>query len=427
MSGKFNVRRFAGTNPLNEFNPIFFGPETRSIMKIRNSLTALFVVFAVTLFSFQPASASLRSCVAGLKKAAIRAGVSASVANKALGNIKYDEKTIRFSRTQPERRTYIWDYMAFLVDDERIRTGKTMMKRYNRTLRLVEKTYGIDRYIIAALWGIESDFGRFKGDFFTPNSLANLACGGRRAKLFRRELIIALQLVSRGDIKLSDLKGSWAGAFGQTQFMPSTYKRLAVDFDKNGRRDLVNSVPDALASTANFLKKGGWRTGQPWGFEVRLPRGYKGPVGRRRKTSLANWSRRGLVRINGGKLTGKRSAGLILPAGRTGPAFLVLRNFDVLYTYNVAEAYALSISHLSDRLKGRKPFRTPWPTSDPGLSRAQRLDLQKRLIENGYNIGEADGRIGPITRAAIKKAQAKYGMKPDGRPGTKIYRLLGSK
>jgi len=395
-------------------------------MTNRNFFTIGLLALTSLVFAFQPANASLQSCVAGLKRAAIKAGVRASVANKALANVRYDEKVARFSRTQPEKITYIWDYMAFLVDAKRIRDGKAMMRKYSRTLRAVEKAYGVDRYIVAALWGIESDYGKFRGDFFTPHSLANLVCGGnRRAKLFKRELIIALQLVSRGDIKLSDLKGSWAGAFGQTQFMPSTYKRLAVDFDKNGRRDLVNSVPDALASTANFLKKAGWRTGQGWGYEVKIPKNYRGRSGRKRKATLTTWSKRGIVRINGRKISGKRRAGLILPAGKNGPAFLVFRNFDALYSYNVALSYALSISHLSDRLRGRRPMIKPWPTNDPGLSRAQRLTLQKLLNKNGFNIGKADGRIGPVTRAGIKKAQRKFGLKVDGRPGTKIYRRLG--
>ncbi len=395
-------------------------------MKIHKYITTSLLALVCMVFSPQPANASLQSCVADLKRAAIKAGVRASVANKALANVRYDEKVARFSRTQPEKITYIWDYMAFLVDTKRIRDGKAMMRKYSSTLRAVEKAYGVDRYIVAALWGIESDYGNFRGDFYTPHSLANLVCGGnRRAKLFKRELIIALQLVSRGDIKLSDLRGSWAGAFGQTQFMPSTYKRLAVDFDRNGRRDLVNSVPDALASTANFLKKAGWRTGQRWGYEVKIPKNYRGRSGRKRKATLTTWGKRGIVHVNGKRVSGKRRAGLILPAGKKGPAFLVFRNFDALYSYNVALSYALSISHLSDRLRGRNPMIKAWPTNDPGLSRAQRLKLQKLLNKNGFNIGKADGRIGPATRAGIKKAQAKFGMKVDGRPGMKIYRKLG--
>ncbi len=372
-------------------------------------------------------AASLNSCVAGIRAAAVKAGVRRAVVKKALGRVAFDEKAVRFSRTQPEYKTPIWDYMAFLVDEQRIRDGYAMMKKYRKTLRKVERVYGIDRYIITALWGVESDYGRARGDFYLPHALANVACAGRRGKYFRRELITLLKLVSRGDIALGDLYGSWAGAFGQTQFMPSTYKRLAVDFDRDGRRDLINSVPDALASSANYLKKAGWRKGLIWGFEVRLPRGYKGPSGRRRYGALKDWGKRGLTHVSGKKLRGKMRAGLLLPAGRSGPAFLVTRNFNALYTYNAAVSYALAISHLADRLRGKGGFATRWPTRDPGLTRAQRLDLQKRLLKNGYDIGKADGRIGPVTRAAIKKAQKRFGFKPTGRPGMKIYRALGGK
>lgn len=397
-------------------------------MIVQSLKRCLCLAFAIVTLAGHPvAAASLESCVAGIRNAAIKAGVSRAVAAKALGGVRFDEKAVRFSRTQPEYRTPIWDYMAFLVDQERIDTGRAMMKRHDRVLRAVEKAYGVDRYVIAALWGIESNYGRDQGDFYIPHALANVACAGRKADFFRNELIQALKLVSRGDLKLADLRGSWAGAFGQTQFIPSTYRRLAVDFDGDGRRDLVHSVPDALASTANYLKQAGWRSGQSWGYEVRLPRGYKGPSGRKKRASAATWAKRGITAITGRKPSGKASAALLLPAGAKGPAFLVFGNFNALYSYNAAESYALAIGHLSDRLKRGKPLQTPWPTSDPGLSRAQRLDLQKRLIRHGYDIGEADGRIGPVTRAAIKKAEARYGMPQTGRPGTKIYRALGGR
>lgn len=384
--------------------------------------------FALALL--MPASAiaaSLDACVNGIRKSAIAAGVSPEVAKKALSNVSFDEKAVRFSRSQPEYKTPIWDYMAFLVDEERIKTGKSMLRKHRRALKSVERKYGIDRYTIAALWGIESDYGKFRGDFFIPHALANVSCSGRRAKFFKSELITSLLLVSNGHITLNDLQGSWAGAFGQTQFMPSTYRRLAVDHDGDGRRDLVNSVPDALASTANFLNKAGWQSKVPWGFEVRLPKGYNGPVGRKKTASLKTWGQRGLTRIDGKKLRGGTKAGLLLPAGKNGPAFLVTRNFNALYSYNVAESYALAISHLSDRLRGGGAFKARWPTNDPGLSRAQRLQLQKLLNKNGFNIGEADGRIGPTTRAGIKKAEAHFGMPVTGRPGTKIYRALGGR
>ena len=389
---------------------------------------SLCLALAIGLIAGHPAAAaSLESCVAGIRNAAIKAGVSRAVATKALAGVKFDEKAVRFSRSQPEYRTPIWDYMAFLVDQDRIDTGRAMMKKHDRVLRAVEKAYGVDRYVIAALWGVESNYGQDQGDFYIPHALANVACAGRRASFFRGELIQALKLVSRGDLKLADLRGSWAGAFGQTQFIPSTYRRLAVDFDGDGRRDLVNSVPDALASATNYLKKAGWRSGQSWGYEVRLPRRYKGPSGRKKRASASTWGKRGIIGMNGKKPSGKASAGLIVPAGAKGPAFLVFSNFNAIYSYNAAQSYALAISHLSDRLKRGKPFKTPWPTSDPGLSRAQRLGLQKLLIRQGYDIGEADGRIGPVTRAAIRQAQAKYGMAQTGRPGTKIYRALGGR
>lgn len=386
------------------------------------------LLLAGTLFaSSMPAAAALDNCVAGIKAAALRAGIDRQVVDDALSGVEFDEKAVRFSRSQPELQTPIWDYMAFLVDDERIATGNAMLKKYAKTLRAVEKTYGTDRHIITALWGIESNYGEQRGDFFVPHALANIICAGHKSSFFQGELIEALGLVSRGDIKLKDLRGSWAGAFGQTQFMPSTYRRLAVDFDGDKHRDLVNSVPDALASTANFLRNAGWKAGEPTILEVRLPRNYKGPSGRKARASLNTWRKRGLTRIDGRALSGGKRAGLLLPAGTNGPAILVFDNFNALYTYNVAESYALAIGHLADRLRGDGPLHTPWPTDDPGLSRQQRLELQKLLIRAGYDIGEADGRIGPITRDAIKKAEAKAGMPVTGRPGTKIFQALGGK
>lgn len=374
-----------------------------------------------------PAAASFSSCVNGLKASTVKAGVSRKTVNAALSDVARDEKVLRFSRAQPEYKTPIWDYMAFLVDEDRIRTGRKMMKKHGSTLKAVERAYGVDRYVIAALWGVESNYGENQGSFFIPHALANLACSGRRTKFWRGELVSALKIVDRGDLRMKDLRGSWAGAFGQTQFIPSTYRRLAVDFDKDGRRDLVRSVPDALGSTANYLNRSGWRSGQAWGYEVRLPSGYSGPTGRKAKASVATWSQRGLKKAGGGRLSGSGQAGLLVPAGKNGPAFLVFRNFDAIYSYNLAESYALAISHLSDRLRGGKEFRTAWPTNDPGLSREQRLDLQKRLNKKGFDVGEADGKVGPATRAGIRKAEAAFGLPVTGRPGMKVYRALGGK
>lgn len=373
-----------------------------------------------------PAQAKVsKDCIASIKKTVKRAGVKPSLVDKALDGAKFNEKVVRFSRSQPEFRTRIWDYMAFLVDPARIADGKANMDRHASTLAAVERKYGVDRYIIAALWGIESDYGQVRGEFFLPHAMANLICANRKKGLFTRQLIAGLKLVQNGDVRLDDLYSSWASAFGQTQFIPETYRRLAVDFDRDGRRDLVNSIPDALASTANFMIKAGWRSNEPWGFEVKLPKGYRGPSGRKSRASVQTWAKRGLTNVDGSPLKSNYSAGLLLPAGKSGPAFLVTRNFNALYSYNAAESYALAIGHLSDRLKGRGPLVKRWPTNDPGLTRAQRLQLQKLLLAAGYDIGEADGKIGPMTTRAIKKVQAKAGMKQNGRPSMAVLKALG--
>lgn len=369
-------------------------------------------------------AASFTACVNGIKASVLKAGVKPDIVAAAFKDIKFDEKVVRFSHNQPEYRLKIWDYMAFLVDQARIADGKKMLEVEARSLAAIEKRYGVDRYVLLGLWGVESDYGRIEGDFFLPEALASLACAGRRPGLFRTELIHALKIVQAGDVKLSDLRGSWAGAFGHTQFMPSTFRRLAVDFDRDGKRDTINSVSDALASTANFLKKAGWQSGLPWGFEVKVPASYKGASGRRHKVAIAAWARRGVKRADGAALPKTGAYALIRPAGRGGPAFLVSRNFDALYSYNAAESYALAIAHLSDRLRGKGAFTVAWPTSDPGLSRAERKRLQELLIAQGFYKGEADGRMGPLTTAAIKEAEKKAGLKPTGRPGAHILKVL---
>jgi lytic murein transglycosylase len=388
--------------------------------------TGILLATMAALWAGSAAAQSYSSCVAGLKTAAVKAGVSRSLAGQALDGARPDEKVLRLSKSQPEFKTPIWDYFGFLIDEQRVADGRAMMRKYDRVLRAAEQRYGVDRHVIAAVWGVETNYGREGGDSFLPHALATLVCqSGRRKDFWRGELIAALKLVEAGDVRLNELYGSWAGAFGQTQFIPSTYQRLAVDFDGDGRRDLVGSVADALGSTANYLKRSGWRPGQPWMIEVRAPAGYKGPTGRKAKASLSTWGKRGLVRADGSGLSGGGEAGLLLPAGAGGPGFLVFRNFDAIYSYNQAESYALAISHLADRLAGYPTLRTAWPTNDPGLSRAERLHLQQLLLANGYDIGEADGKIGPATRAAIAEAEKRFGMQPTGRAGRKIYQALG--
>ena len=373
-------------------------------------------------------AASFPACVAGLRQTAMAAGASRETVSRALEIAQPDEEVLRLSEVQPEFKTLIWDYFAFLVDEQRVRDGREKMRGQDSVLRSAEQRYGVDRHVIAAVWGVETDYGREAGNKFLPHALATLVCAGdRRPEFWRGELIAALKLVTRGDLELNQLHGSWAGAFGQTQFIPTTYQRLAVDFDGDGRRDLVNSVADALGSTANYLKRAGWRSGHPWMIEVKTPPGYSGPTGRDNTASLSRWTERGVTRVDGAPLSGSGQAGLLLPAGPRGPGFLVFDNFDAIYSYNRAESYALAISHLAHRLAGGPSLRTPWPTDDPGLSRAERLNLQKLLLARGYPIGEADGKIGPITRTAIAEAEKSLGLPPSGRPGQRIYRALGGR
>lgn len=393
---------------------------------MRRFLLVLTTLGALTAAA--PALADFAGCVAGLKQAAARQGIAPALAERALSLKEPNEKVLQLSELQPEFKTPIWDYMAFLVDDERIRDGRALLQRHARALAEAERRFGVDRHIIVAVWGVESNYGREMGDHFLPHALATLACaGGRRANFWRSELMAALSLVQRGDFALERLRGSWAGAFGQTQFMPSVYQRLAVDFDGDGRRDLIASVPDALASTANYLRRSKWQTGAPWMIEVKVPAGYAGPQGRRNRMPLASWAARGLVRADGRPLGAGPPAGLLLPAGAAGPGFLVFANFDAIYAYNHAESYALAISHLADRIMGLPGFRSPWPTDDPGLSRAERLQLQKFLIARGHLTGEADGKIGEQSRAAIRAAERALGWPETGRAGQKIYRALGGR
>jgi lytic murein transglycosylase len=338
--------------------------------------------------------------------------------------IEPDQGVLDAMDRQPEFTTPIWDYLAGLVDDQRIADGQAKLAEHAAVLADVERKFGVDRYTVIAVWGVESDYGRVMGGRPLVRSLATTSCFGSRQRYFRGELVATLRILQSGDIPAEALVGSWAGAFGQTQFMPSTFQRLAVDFDGDGRRDIVGSVPDALASTANFLKQAGWLSGEPWGYEVRLPPDYNGPSGRRTRKALADWGRLGIQRFDGAALTGSGRAALVLPAGSQGPAFIVFKNFDAIYSYNAAVSYALAIAHLSDRLRGAGPFQTAWPTDDPGLSRAERREVQQRLIERGYDIGQPDGVIGARTRTAIESFQKSEGLSVDGRAGARVLRAL---
>lgn len=398
----------------------------RTFPRIMQLLTRLII----TLFAFQPALAAanppLDTCLAGLRAKASVKGISHAAYDQYTRGLVADMDVIAKLDYQPEFRTPIWDYLASLVDDERVNDGKLQLDEWHDTLERITSTYGVDAETVVAVWGVESNFGRNFGSRPLLTSLATLSCFGRRQSYFRGEFFTTLKILEEGHIEPEKLVGSWAGAFGHTQFMPSTFMRVAVDFDGDGRRDLVSSIPDALASTANYLKLSGWRAGQTWGYEVHLPSGFDvSRTGRRNKRTISDWAAQGITRIDGSPLSEPSlSAGILLPAGVDGPAFLVTRNFDAIYAYNAAESYALAIAHLSDRLRGLGGFVTPWPTDDPGVSRAERHEIQTLLLEHGYDIGEADGIIGTKTREAIMAIQPQLELAPDGHAGHKLLEAL---
>lgn len=373
---------------------------------------------------------NFQSCLANLKNQAISSGVSAATYDRYTQNLTPDYSVIEKLNYQPEFSTPIWDYLSALVDEERVAAGKQKLAEHHDVLSRASSVYGVPVETIVAVWGVESNFGSISGKYPLLQALGTLSCEGRRQSYFRGEFFATMRILQRGDLREEQLKGSWAGAFGHTQFMPTTYEELAVDFDGDGRRDLVSSTADALASTANFLKKRGWQSGQPWGFEVIVPEGTSiAGESRRNKKSLSSWVNRGLVRADGSPLiqaglSDGLQAGLMSPAGVNGPTFLVFKNFDAIYSYNAAESYALAIAHLSDRMQGKPVFSKAWPTDDAGTSRAERREIQQFLIRRGYDIGEADGLIGDKTRKAIIQEQNRLSLNPTGRAGQNILKAF---
>jgi lytic murein transglycosylase len=317
---------------------------------------------------------------------------------------------------QPEFTKSFWDYLDLLVNGGRIAQGRALLKKYRAIFDAVERTYGVDRYVIAAIWGVETNYGTLGGERPVIRSTATLACIGRRQNYFREEFLSAMEILQRGDVRPERFVGSWAGAFGPTQFMPTAFKKYAVDFDHDGRRDVIDSVPDIIASTANNLKRDGWSPGETWGYEVVVPANFNFMLAdRARKMTIRDWERYGLARAGGQPFPHPdENAFLLIPAGVQGPGFLMLTNFHVIMRYNPAEAYALAIGHLADRLRGGEPFAQAWPRYERVLSRDERLELQQLLARRGYDIGEQDGQLGARTRAAIRDFQTRIGQVPDG-------------
>ncbi|MGC1233621.1 MAG: lytic murein transglycosylase [Xanthobacteraceae bacterium] len=370
----------------------------------------------MTADAIRAAAADFPNCVERLWPDAARRGVSRVTFEHFTASLAPDLSIMDKLDAQPEFTKATWDYLDVLVSDERIARGREVLTQYAPVFAAVARAYGVDPAIIAAIWGVESNYGTMGGDRSVIRSTATLACVGRRQDYFREEFLSALEILQRGDVPAERLVGSWAGAFGPTQFMPSSFKRYAVDFDGDGRRDVVDSIPDVIASTANNLKTDGWVAGQPWGYEVVLPQNFDYLLADRSKQmSLGQWEALGIRRAGGGSFREPDArAYLLMPAGARGPAFLMLQNFRAIMKYNPAEAYALAIGHLADRLRGAGPFVQPWPREERVLSLDERYEMQQLLARRGFDTGEPDGMFGPRTRLAIRNYQASIGEIPDG-------------
>lgn len=370
----------------------------------------------MTAQAIREAAANFDACVASLWPEAARRGVSRESFERYTAGLAPDLRIMDLMDSQPEFTKAIWDYLDVLVNDARIAAGREILAKYRPTFDAVEKTYGVDRYIIAAIWGVESNYSTQGGDRSVLRSTATLSCIGRRQAYFRNEFLSALEILHHGDLVPAQMVGSWAGAFGPTQFMPTAFKRYAVDFDQDGRRDVVGDIADLIASTANNLKKDGWQAGQTWGYEVEVPQGFDYMLAdRARVMSIAQWEQLGIRRAGGKPFPrGTDKAFLLAPAGSEGPGFLMLGNFRSILRYNPAEAYALAIGYLADRLRGGAAFLQPWPRQERVLSRAERLELQQLLAQRGFYRGEPDGQLGGETRKALRGFQASIGAAADG-------------
>jgi lytic murein transglycosylase len=367
--------------------------------------------------AIRAAAANFQNCIAGYWPEAARRGVTRETFETYAARLTPDLKIMDFIDAQPEFTKALWDYLDILVSDARMKRGREILAANKPIFDAVEKAYGVDRHVVAAIWGIESNYSTQIGERSVLRSTATLACVGRRQAYFKDEFLSTLEILNRGDLTPDELKGSWAGAFGPTQFMPTAFKRYAVDFDGDGRRDVVASIADLVASTANNLKLDGWKAGETWGYEVALPQSFDYLLADAAKPlTLKEWAHHGVRRANSKPFPRDTDkATLLLPGGARGPAFLMLNNFRVIMRYNPAEAYALAIGHLADRLRGDPPLVQAWPRDERVLSSAERYEFQQLLVAQGYDIGgEPNGRINARTRTALKRYQVAAGLVPDG-------------
>ncbi|MER9375329.1 lytic murein transglycosylase [Mesorhizobium sp. M0491] len=405
-----------------------------SVRDAAKRFTSVIAAASLSLALLMPgpafADAGFRQWVAGFRATAVQSGVSGALYDQAFRNIRdIDPVVLEKARTQPEFTAPAWDYFDNRVHDQSVAVGQQMARKWKPWLDRIEARFGVNRYILLAIWSMESNYGEIlKRDDIMRNvvrSLATLAYADpKRAKFARTQLVAALKILQTGDIDESHLSGSWAGAMGHTQFIPTSYLHYAVDMDGNGKRDIWNSIPDALATSANLLKKNGWQAGKTWGYEVALPAG-KLPAGSK---TLSQWQALGVVRANGKPFkNGSDKATLKVPDGRNGPAFLMIKNFTVIKAYNNADKYALAVGLLADEIAGSSGLVQDWKRPFTKLTFDERQELQQRLSQHGLYDGKFDGKIGDGSKSAILAFQAKAGLTQDGYPSMEVLKWLRQK
>ena len=371
-------------------------------------------------------NARFQAWLGAFRERARAQGISARTLDRALAGVTYDSDTIKRDRNQAEFSKPIWEYLDSAVSKTRISNGRTGLDRHRETLTRIEAQYGVEKEVVTAIWGLETSFGTYRGGKQTIRSLATLAFDARRASFFESQLIAALQILQSGDVGAVNMVGSWAGAMGHTQFMPTSFLDHAVDFDGDGRRDIWSDDPtDALASAAAYLAKHGWTKGQPWGVEVKLPSGFDYADARRDVTLMpSEWAARGVLAYTGQVVPDYGKAAILLPAGGRGVALMIFDNFKVIEAYNGADAYVIGIGHLSDRIAGGAPFQTEWPRGDRVLSFTEKKELQRRLTQAGFDTQGIDGRTGPNTINAVRAFQVAQGLVPDGYPSLSLLEWM---
>lgn len=374
---------------------------------------------AITVLVLQPTPASaadqdFSQFIAALWPDAEKQGVSRQTFDDAFKGMTPDKAIIALTRKQAEFVKPVFAYLDGAVTAGRIAKGKGLSEEWSQTLDKIQARYGVDWQIVVSVWGMESNFGANPGNIDTIRALATLAHAQYRGTFFRTELLIALKILEQGDVERQAMRGSWAGAMGQTQFMPSSFEKYAVALDGSGRRDIWKSTPDALASTANYLKAHGWVSGETWGFEVTLPPGFD--FAEISEKPLSYWTGKGFVLASGEALPGSGTASLLMPMGRTGAIFLVTPNFQVIKSYNNSTSYALAVALLGDRIAGEGPLKKAWPRQMKLLDRSQSIEMQRALVKMGYDIGELDGKVGDKAKEALRAYQKRVGLVPDGFP-----------